>query len=279
MRWRQFCKYCDSVGVYAISQISHETLKGYADSWCKCLAVSTAQNYISSVNSVLKLINPNWISCSPRNSIGRSRKFIRTQPLLFTADDIQSAAFELENMECTDLSLLVQLASEFGLRRREVALLDIPNALKEARKLGDIDIQRGTKGGRGRSVDRWVPCGDQGIILLERANYIIDGARCLVPTGESLKSFYDRISNICLPVLKRNGIGKLHNLRVFYACRRYREITGCVAPCNRVVGDLIATHELDEQARNIISIELGHSRVQIVSSYIGRKVRRSGSSE
>lgn len=277
MRWKQFCKYCDSVGIYSISQISHDTLKDYADNCCKNLAVSTAQNYISSVNSVLKLINPNWISCSPRNSIGRSRKFIRTQPLLFASDDIQSAAFELENMECSDMSLLVQLASEFGLRRREVALLDIPNALKEARKLGAIDIQRGTKGGRGRSVDRWVPCGDQGIFLLERAKNFIAGARCLVPSENSLKNFYDQISNICLPVLKRNGIGKLHNLRVFYACRRYREITGCVAPCNRVVGDLIATHELDEQARKIISIELGHSRIQIVSSYIGRKVRRSSS--
>ncbi len=182
-------------------------------------------------------------------------------------------------MRCKDLSLLVQFSAEFGLRRREAALLDIPNALKEARKLGEIDIQRGTKGGRGRSVERWVPCGDRGIILLERATNFIAGARCLVPSENSLKNFYDRISNICLPVLKRNGIGKLHNLRVFYACRRYREITGCVAPCNRVVGDLIATHELDEQARKIISIELGHSRIQIVSSYIGRKVRRSGSSE
>jgi len=182
-------------------------------------------------------------------------------------------------MECTDLSLLIQLASEFGLRRREAALLDIPNALKEALKLGEIDIQRGTKGGRGRSVDRWVPCGDQGIILLERATNFLEGVRCLVPAENSLKNFYYRISNICLPVLKRNGIGKLHTLRVFYACRRYFEITGCVAPCSRVAGDLIATHELDEQARKIISIELGHSRIQIVSSYIGRKVRRSGSSE
>ena len=279
MRWKQFCKYCDSVGVYSTSQISHDTLKEYADSRCKDLAVSTAQNYISSVNSVIKLINQNWISCSPRNSIGRSRKFVRVQPLLFTAEDIHSAAFDLENMKCIDLSLLVQVSAEFGLRRREVALLDIPNAIKEARKLGEIDIQRGTKGGRGRYVERWVPCGEDGLKLLERAKNFIEGARCLVPSENSLKNFYDRISNICLPVLKRNGIGKLHNLRVFYACRRYREITGCVAPCNRVVGDLIATHELDERARKIISIELGHSRIQIVSSYIGRKVRRSGSSE
>ena len=150
MRWKKFCKYCDSVGIYSISQISHDTLKEYANTRCKKLAVATAQNYISSVNSVIKLINPNWISCSPRNSIGRSRKSVRVQPLLFASDDIRSAAFELENMECTDLSLLIQLASEFGLRRREAALLDIPNALKEALKLGAIDIQRGTKGGRGR---------------------------------------------------------------------------------------------------------------------------------
>lgn len=198
---------------------------------------------------------------------------------MFTAEDIQSAACELENIECIDLSFLVQLSAAFGLRRREAALLDIPNALKEARELGEIDIQRGTKGGRGRSVDRWAPCGDQGIILLERAKYFLGGNRCMVPTDYSLKNFYDRISNICLPALKRNGISKFHDLRVYYACRRYREITGCIAPCNRVSGDLTATYELDEQARKIISIELGHSRIQIVSSYIGRKVKRSGSRE
>jgi hypothetical protein len=182
-------------------------------------------------------------------------------------------------MGCIDLSLLVQLSSMFGLRRREASLLDISTALNEAKKNGAIDIQRGTKGGRGRDIPRWIPCDDTGIILLERAKNCLVGNRCMASTNGSLKDIYDRISNVCLPALKRSGIDKFQYLRVFYACRRYLEITGCVAPCNRVGGDLIAAQDLDESARKIISAELGHSRIQIVSSYIGRKIRRSRSGE
>jgi Integrase len=274
MRWKIFCEFCDGMKIFSVSQITPELLQQYADENCKDLAVSTAQNYISAVNTVLKLIDPAWVSCSPRKLTGRSRKFVRVSPLNFTEHNISTAVLELENLGYEDLSLLVQLSSEFGLRRREVALLDIPNALKEARKYAAIDIQRGTKGGRGRSVERMVPCGDVGIDLLERAEEYLVKNTCLVPIGKSLKNFYGRISIVCLPVLKRNGIEKVHELRTFYACRRYGELTGCVAPCSRSFRDSIASPEQDEQARKIISEELGHSRIQIVSSYIGRKIRR-----
>ena len=276
MRWRRFCIFCDAEGIVSASQISSELMKKYADICHKNLTVATAHNYISSVNTTLKLLDPLWISCSPRNLVGFPRKFVRTTALSFNASDINSAADELEKLGYLELAFLVRFSSEFGLRRREAALLDVPNALKEARQLGSIDIHRGTKGGRGRSVERWVPCCDERVILLDRSEHYLNGARCLVPPKNSLKYLYNRISNICLPVLKHNGIKKLHELRVFYACRRYSEITGCVAPCNRIAGDLIATHGLDELARKTISAELGHSRIQIVSSYIGRKVRRSG---
>lgn len=279
MRWRQFCKYCDNIGVNSISQISNDTLQKYADDRCKDLAVATAQNYISAVNTVLRLIEPNWVSSSPRDLVDRSRKCVRVEPLLFSEIEISSAVGELENSGCVDLAFLVSLSSIFGLRRREAALLDIPNALKEARKFGSIDIQRGTKGGRGRSIERWVPCNDDGANVLERCNQYLDGDKCLVAANDSLKNFYDRVSNVCLPILKRNGMNRFHELRVFYACQRYAEITGCVAPCNRVAGDSIATREQDENARKIISTELGHSRIQIVSSYVGRKIRRNISRE
>lgn len=279
MRWGRFCKFCTSINVVSVSQISHDTLKNYSDACCKKLAVTTAQNYISSVNSVLKLLNPSWVSCSPKNLVGRSRSFVRSAFLSFEMENINSAVLDLECVGRIDLALLVQLSSIFGLRRREAALFDIPNALQEARKSGAIDVQRGTKGGRGRSVERWVPCDDVGVDLLERTKRHIGGNRCMVPEGESLKNFYDRISTVCLPVLKRHGIEKFHELRVFYACRRYMEITGFVAPCNRVSVNLIVSHEADEAARKIISVELGHSRVQIVGSYIGRKVRQSRNGE
>jgi len=174
------------------------------------------------------------------------------------------------------MAYVVLFSAVFGLRRREAAMLDIGVALREARVDGAIDIRRGTKGGRGRSVERLIPCGAEQIQALISAKNLFRYQQCLIPSNISLKYFNIQISNVCLPILKKHGISRLHELRVFYACERYRELTGCSPPCNRQGGDNVPSHQSDERAREIISQELGHSRIQIVSSYVGRKIRMRG---
>lgn len=277
-RWWQFCTFCESNGVHTVEQITHDLITTYAMSRCRDLSVATAQNYISAVNTVLKLLNPNWDACSPKQIVGRSRCSVRKKPLAFGVEQINSVVTDLRKLGHNDLACIVIFASWFGLRRREAAMLDLGVAVKEAFARGAIDIQRGTKGGRGRSVERLIPCDEKQIQLLINAKQEFKHQRCLIPVGVSLKEFSGRISSICLPVLKQYGITRLHDLRVFYACSRYQALTGCLSPCNNQSGRNVPSRQIDEYAREVISHELGHSRIQIVSSYIGRKLRRGSRS-
>ena len=64
------------------------------------------------------------------------------------------------------------------------------------------------------------------------------------------------------------GLKGFHELRAAYACERYQQLTGHAAPvngghCHRIDRDL------DQQARQQISLELGHNRIDVVAAYIG----------
>lgn len=59
-----------------------------------------------------------------------------------------------------------------------------------------------------------------------------------------------------------------HELRAAFACERYEHLTHHKAPikggqCYR------ADRSLDQLARRQISYELGHNRIDVVSSYVG----------
>ena len=272
-RWKQFCQFCCGLGVSTVDEIDAEILQQYAH-FCGRLAVATAQNYVSSVNVVMRLISKKWVPVSPKGLIGKSRTSVRKKPVSFSYSDIQFAIDELENLGKIELATVVFVAANFGLRRRESALLDIKTATKEVKKQGSFDVVKGTKGGRGRQVSRLIPCDEMLLRQLEKINEKIESRRSLIPESMNLKQFYDEISNCCLPVLRKNGIERLHDLRVYYACKRYEFLTGCIAPCNRKIGDDFASALIDLEAREKISNELGHSRIQIVSAYIGRKSRR-----
>ncbi|MBK8187481.1 MAG: integrase domain-containing protein [Cellvibrio sp.] len=274
MRWGLFCNFCSDNNICKTFEVNDDVFRRYAKDRLSNRSVATAQNYLSSVNTVMKILVKNWISISPKKIIGKSRCSVRNEPILFSVNKIESVVLNLNLQGLEVLSGVVLLAANFGLRRREASLLDICAAAKEAKTKGVIDIFAGTKGGRGRVVARLIPCHKNQILILETLQKILKNRKCLIPEGMNLKKFYQLISNKCLPLLQRFGIERLHDLRAYYACERYQEITGCSPPCNRKNEDDIPCVELDESARKIISSELGHTRIEIVSSYIGRKPRR-----
>jgi Integrase len=274
MRWGLFSNFCCDQNINSISEIDREIVNKYARDRCAHLAISTAQNYISAINSVLKILKLDWIPLSPRLIIGKPRSLVRSRSISFSEDDIRYSIEELISCNFPELAGLVLLSANFGLRRREASLLDLPNAIKEAKAKGFIDVYAGTKGGRGRKVERLIPCEMNHIEVLKIVQLMAEDGRCLVSVSKNLKSFYSHISNNCLPILQKNGIQRLHELRVFYACNRYKEITGFKPPCNRNNEEPLAQSELDEKARAIISKELGHSRIDVIGAYVGRKIRR-----
>ncbi len=73
--------------------------------------------------------------------------------------------------------------------------------------------------------------------------------------------------------LRNAGLSKLHGLRHAYAQQRYCELTGWKAPVAGGPTSKLLNPEqraLDQQARAMISSELGHARAEISAVYVGR---------
>ena len=268
-RWSKFCRYAEPLGITDARLVNAAVIEGYAAT-ISGLSVAVQQNYISAINVTLRhLSGGSWKPVSPKQIVGLSRYTVRTTPILFTEECVRSASEDLRKSGHIRLSYVPLLCYFLGLRRREAALLYIEMSLQEARICGAVDVRRGTKGGRGASVQRLVPTNAVIEGILSNIVGVIDSRdHCLIPKSFSYKQFNSEISNTVLPVLKRYGVNKLHDLRVAYACQRYSEITGYDAPCNQMSKTRVPA-VIDEPARQTISNELGHGRGQIVSAYIG----------
>lgn len=168
----------------------------------------------------------------------------------------------------SQLAAVVELARDLGLRFREASLLDARAALAQDRELGRVNVAEGTKGGRGREVDRWVPVIGSARKSLERAAEVQGKARNLIPAEINFRQRRDHAYAAWVPVSKAHGLaGDPTGLRAAYACERYREITGHQAPV--VAGIREANRALDRHAREIVAQELGHGRVDVAAAYLG----------
>ena len=155
----------------------------------------------------------------------------------------------------------LRLQREFGLRREE----SIKFIARYADKGDHLLLKPSwTKGGKARRVP----------ILTAAQRQLVDevaafsGSGSLIPAD---KSFIQQQRNYVRQVMNA-GLNRMHGLRHQYAQRRFEELTGFQCP---VAGGPArntltrAQRELDQEARRVISKELGHERAQIVSVYVG----------
>ena len=160
----------------------------------------------------------------------------------------------------THLSLKLQAA--FGLRREE-SIKFRPEWADRGDRLTLKDSW--TKGGRAREIPIRT---EQQRAVLEEARQLA-GKGGLIPADKSYKDQLERFKAQC----QAGGIYHVHGLRHKYAQDRYRELTGWLCPAKGGPKSKQLTLEqkgLDRQARLILSEELGHGRLNIVSTYIGR---------
>lgn len=279
-RWGYFSNWANENDVRKMENVTPELvikygqfLQGQIDSG-KRTSASVPKNYVSAVNTVMKLATNNaWKSVRPGKDCGiQSRTYISTESKAMS-EATHNAALSIVGDR---IACLLVLQRAFGLRFKESCLLSPKSALPEALKHGHISLRAGTKGGRFRTV----PCRPRGIPALEAAILIQDG-RSMIPKGMSFKDFQDE----CYAVMK--GIGKhgsaFHSERHAYAQERYTEITGAPAPVDahwprkerimRLAEFLSITNDeaklIDHAARLKISIELGHNRTDITNNYLG----------
>jgi integrase len=127
-------------------------------------------------------------------------------------------------------------------------------------------VTHGTKGGR----DRVEP------IRTPEQRALLDRAKTFCATRSSStsdpqrrlsqwKNHYYQVVRSC-GITRKEGIIS-HGLRHQYANERYRGLTGSESP---VRGGAAVDREADHAAREVVAEELGHSRMDVTTHYLGR---------
>ncbi|WLH29278.1 integrase domain-containing protein [Pseudomonas canadensis] len=280
-RWQAFVQWCRSdegPGLNDARQIDREILMRYAVHVREevdqgSVGIATAQNRLSSVNRTMAALRGDqYVKIpSPSKALGLQRSSVRSEaPQGQDRAQIELIALVLSERGQQRVAAIVRLARDTGMRLREAILADLPRLQREARQLDKINIQDGTKGGRsGASAPRWIAVTDQIRGALDRAwEASPSGSRNLLAPNESYKEFMQSVVRPARDILHEHGLKGFHELRAAYACERYEQLTGLNAPVNggRVHRE---DRELDQRARQQISHELGHNRIDVVSAYIG----------
>ena len=158
--------------------------------------------------------------------------------------------------------LSLRLQAAFGLRREESIKFQPRYA-----DHGDHIAIKGSwaKGGRDRTVPITTP--EQRAVLDEV--HRLAGQGSLIPSHKT----YIQQRHVYDGQCKAAGLSNMHGLRHRYAQMRYEVLTGWKAPAagGPSVGRLSLMQRMqDNSVRQTISRELGHERVQITSTYLGK---------
>jgi integrase len=280
-RWQAFVSWCRSEqgpGINNARQIDRKVLADYAAYLRNMvrrgdLAISTAQNRLSSVNRTMTALrgDQHVKLPSPSKALGMQRTGVRQSvPQGQDREQVKQIVDALCRHHQLRAAAIVLLARATGMRLREAILADLPRLSREAKAFGRINIQDGTKGGRaGASAPRWIAVNDNVRGALEFARQVSPvGSRNLIAPHESYLSVLQEIIRPARDILHAHNLKGFHELRAAYACERYEQITQHRAPING--GPCCEIDKtLDREARRQISYELGHGRIDVVAAYIG----------
>lgn len=273
-RVKHLLTYLESVGIRDLREIDQPILDGFAREVYQkyetsLLAKSTATNILSVANIVINHVSGNAsLGLRPRKIFGSRNRLRQEPPISMDWEPIYEANDLLTREGLPELGQLILLCRAFGLRVKEASLLRLEQALHQALQEGRINIQRGTKGGRGRYIDRWVPSSPLGKRVLEASAPIASKTGCLIPLVQSWKQWYQFAHRNWRRVAPRVGLSsEFRDLRAGWACERYLALTGHPAPiCS---GGSVVAASVDAAARQTIAYELGHARVDVVAAYVG----------
>jgi hypothetical protein len=280
-RWVAFAEWCRSEldpSINDARKIDQQTLFDYAQHLRQQierggLKIATAQNRLSSVNRTLEAIRSDRSVrvTSPSQALGLHRSTVRSEaPNGQDREHLKKVIKALNALQQQRVSAILHLARETGMRLREAILADLPRLHREAERLGRINIQDGTKGGRsGAYAPRWITVTQNVRDALQAArNASPIGSNNLLAQDESYKTFLQQTVKPAREILHAYGLKGFHELRAAYACERYKQLTGHAAPIND--GTCFQENgELDHSARQQISLELGHNRTDVIAAYIG----------
>lgn len=167
----------------------------------------------------------------------------------------------------TNIAQSLRLQDAFGFRREESMKFQPEYAL-DGQKIENAKYIRlkdsWTKGGRPRTIP--ITNEKQRQELKNAYAQAVKNGGSMIPKEKSYKSHKANFEAVTHAL----GVGQTHGLRHGYAQTRYRELMGF--DCPAVGGSRsLSEHERekDKEIRMLISEELGHSRINITSVYLG----------
>lgn len=270
-RFAQFAQFAKDEGIGRMERVDPEIVETYGRELAEKveageISEAYAQNLVSAVNSVMNLATKGqWESVSPTKDCGiRERSFVRQEtPSALDRNIYESARDSVRSELGERATAVVELSRELGLRSKEASLLDAKSAYFEAQETGKVTISEGTKGGREREVPI---TSEHQLKAIKNASEAQGEGRNLISEGKSWQSWRDGELREIREIVQEKTGGGLHDLRSAYACERYESLTDWSAPA---AGGHIENRSIDREAREIISQELGHGRIDVVSNYVG----------
>ena len=245
-----------------VNQLKQKHIDALVEYWRdQYLKTATIKNRMSALRNACRLLNKhNVVHNNDDYGIGK-RSYMPDKNKAIDHIDFDKIADPY-------IALSLRLQQLFGLRREECLKFTPSFADK-----GDfIELKSSwTKGGIGRVVP---------ILTAEQRKYLNEakqlcGKESLIPKNKTFieqRNLYDRLTH-------QAGLNNLHGLRHAYAQNRYLELThkftdnhGWKSPIGGGQSRQALTRyerQIDQKAREIISRELGHSRVAITKIYLG----------
>jgi len=224
----------------------------------KSISVGTFKNRLSALRWWANKVGKADIIAKDNNAYGIGhRSYVGQESKAKLLDEKQ-----LEKVSDEHVRLSLRLQAAFGLRREEAIKFSPNYAIKD----DHIKLKSSwTKGGRARTVPIR---NDEQRRLLEDVRKLAQGGALISPDKNYEKQLhrYER-------QVRTAGIKNPHGLRHAYAQRRYEELTGWKSPLAGGPASKSLTKDQrarDKGARETISRELGHSREEISTRYLGR---------
>jgi hypothetical protein len=182
--------------------------------------------------------------------------------LIPTLNKAQELDERLERIADAHVRLSLRLQAAFGLRREEAIKFQPAYADR-----GEFIALKGswTKGGKPRTIPITMPT--QRAVL--DTSWALAGKGSLIPPDRT----YIQQRNLYDGQCKSAGLSNMHELRHRYAQMRYETLTGWKPPLAGGPSHALlnqAQRLIDAEARQIISQELGHERIEITAVYCGR---------
>lgn len=188
---------------------------------------------------------------------------------VYVTNENKSISLKDLDLSKTDANIAqsLRLQDAFGLRREESMKFQPEYAL-DGQKIENAQYIRlkdsWTKGGRPRTIP--ITHEKQRQELKNAYAQAVKNGGSMIPKEKSYKSHKAHFEAVTHAL----GVGQTHGLRHGYAQGRYCELMGF--DCPAVGGSRVLSAEekvKDKEIRMLISEELGHSRINITSVYLG----------